>query len=230
MSLCLGGRGLLGLRLPWPPLHPACCIPLCPAAPNQPLCVLHPTLPTEGTTASCLSPSSCTACCFALIAHECHPPCHRSDGELLVTLISRHLVRLLKTAPSLQVRPACGGRWNYLPCHSFCLRTCDAPDYWLHQEQACAFSAAAFPQSVNPFHCTPVFFNRSWTPPRSRSRSCSSTTAGQRAWRRCSSSRGPAAHLQGRPRAGERPWDSGSPHLRQWKATCCSERWRQRCR
>ncbi len=29
-------------------------------------------------------------------------PC-RSDGELLVTLITRHLVRLLKTAPNLQV-------------------------------------------------------------------------------------------------------------------------------
>ena len=33
-------------------------------------------------------------------------PVCRSDGELLVTLISKHLVRLLKTAPSLQVLDA----------------------------------------------------------------------------------------------------------------------------
>mgnify|MGYP001810191848 CR=1 FL=1 len=36
--------------------------------------------------------------------HAWLPPYpHRSDGELVVALISRHLVRLLKTAPSLQV-------------------------------------------------------------------------------------------------------------------------------
>lgn len=38
----------------------------------------------------------------ALYPTPTHHPC-RSDGELLVTLISRHLVRILKTAPSLQV-------------------------------------------------------------------------------------------------------------------------------
>ncbi|KAL4421833.1 hypothetical protein ABPG77_001622 [Micractinium sp. CCAP 211/92] len=41
----------------------------------------------------------------ARVSVELQPPAQRctSDGELLVTLIARHLVRLLKTAPNLQV-------------------------------------------------------------------------------------------------------------------------------
>lgn len=35
-----------------------------------------------------------------------HAPARRSDGELVVTLVTKHLVRMLKTASSLQVLDA----------------------------------------------------------------------------------------------------------------------------